>query len=192
MPSSVSIAPWAVMTQSGRGSGPRQRGSTSSQVDHRWTDSSRSSYAVKSNHEARVDRRREMWCMCKGSSVSLHSLALVLAPQTIFWRVGMMGGWSASGLSQWRFESLMCLAAPLSSAGGSQVDPPAPRRAHHGSAGIGDSYFPKDGNGGYDVLRYNIHDRYRLKSGHLVGLDPDLGTGEDRSHQVQSRPSACR
>ena len=42
MPSSVSIAPCEVTTQSGRGSGPRHSGSTSCQVDQRWP-SSRSS-----------------------------------------------------------------------------------------------------------------------------------------------------
>ena len=47
MPSSVSIAPCEVTTQSGRGSGPRLSGSTSSQVDQRWS-SPRSSYATKS------------------------------------------------------------------------------------------------------------------------------------------------
>ena len=36
--------------------------------------------------------------------------------------------------------------------------PAAP--GHHGSAGIGDPYFPLDGNGGIDVLSYDVHDRY--------------------------------
>ncbi|MEP9364484.1 M1 family metallopeptidase [Nocardioides sp. CN2-186] len=39
----------------------------------------------------------------------------------------------------------------------------------HGAAGIGDSYFPLDGNGGIDVLRYDVHDRYDLASGRLSG-----------------------
>ena len=38
-----------------------------------------------------------------------------------------------------------------------------------GSAGIGDDYFPKDGNGGYDVKHYSIHDTYRIPSGRLTG-----------------------
>jgi aminopeptidase N len=38
-----------------------------------------------------------------------------------------------------------------------------------GSAGIGDPYFPRDGNGGYDVAHYDIHDSYRLRSGALRG-----------------------
>ena len=31
-----------------------------------------------------------------------------------------------------------------------------------GAAGIGDAYFPLDGNGGIDVLAYHVHDRYRF------------------------------
>ncbi len=38
-----------------------------------------------------------------------------------------------------------------------------------GSRGIGDRYFPLDGNGGLDVLRYRIRDRYRFASGRLTG-----------------------
>ena len=50
--------------------------------------------------------------------------------------------------------------------------PPASAReapAVAGSAGIGDPYFPQDGNGGYDVAHYDIHDVYRLGSGALRG-----------------------
>jgi aminopeptidase N len=39
----------------------------------------------------------------------------------------------------------------------------------HGSAGIGDAYFPLDGNGGIDVLHYDVRDRYRFGSGRLSG-----------------------
>ena len=38
-----------------------------------------------------------------------------------------------------------------------------------GSAGIGDAYFPVDGNGGIDVQRYAVHDRYAFGSGTLRG-----------------------
>ncbi len=38
-----------------------------------------------------------------------------------------------------------------------------------GSAGIGDPYFPADGNGGYDVAHYDIHDTYAIGSGRLTG-----------------------
>jgi aminopeptidase N len=37
-----------------------------------------------------------------------------------------------------------------------------------GSAGIGDPYFPQDGNGGIDVQKYAVHDRY-LFDGRLSG-----------------------
>ena len=42
-------------------------------------------------------------------------------------------------------------------------------RAVRGAAGIGDPYFPLDGNGGIDVLRYRIHDAYRFGDRHLRG-----------------------
>ena len=38
-----------------------------------------------------------------------------------------------------------------------------------GAAGIGDPYFPIDGNGGIDVIHYDIHDAYRFGSGRLSG-----------------------
>ncbi|MGZ5416192.1 MAG: M1 family metallopeptidase [Nocardioides sp.] len=38
-----------------------------------------------------------------------------------------------------------------------------------GAPGIGDAYFPTDGNGGYDVVHYDIHDRYRTGTGRLAG-----------------------
>ena len=38
-----------------------------------------------------------------------------------------------------------------------------------GADGIGDPYFPLDGNGGIDVLRYEIRDDYRFGDGRLRG-----------------------
>ncbi|GAB3862234.1 M1 family metallopeptidase [Nocardioides maradonensis] len=38
-----------------------------------------------------------------------------------------------------------------------------------GSAGIGDPYFPLDGNGGIDVLHYDIADTYDFGTSHLSG-----------------------
>ncbi len=38
-----------------------------------------------------------------------------------------------------------------------------------GSDGIGDRYFPRDGNGGINVLEYDIHDRYRFRTQRLSG-----------------------
>jgi aminopeptidase N len=38
-----------------------------------------------------------------------------------------------------------------------------------GAPGIGDPYFPHDGNGGIDVLHYDIHDTYAFGSGRLSG-----------------------
>jgi len=38
-----------------------------------------------------------------------------------------------------------------------------------GAAGIGDPYFPQDGNGGYRVRHYDVHLRYFPKGGQLEG-----------------------
>jgi len=38
-----------------------------------------------------------------------------------------------------------------------------------GADGIGDPYFPQDGNGGYDVVHYGIRDTMRTSSGLLTG-----------------------
>ncbi len=38
-----------------------------------------------------------------------------------------------------------------------------------GAAGIGDPYFPQDGNGGIDVLHYDVRDAYSFGSGRLSG-----------------------
>jgi aminopeptidase N len=38
-----------------------------------------------------------------------------------------------------------------------------------GSAGLGDPYFPKAGNGGYDVSHYGLRVRYTPRSNHLSG-----------------------
>lgn len=42
-------------------------------------------------------------------------------------------------------------------------------KAGPGAAGIGDPYFPLDGNGGYDVARYEVHDSYAFATGRLSG-----------------------
>ena len=46
---------------------------------------------------------------------------------------------------------------------------PDTARATAGSDGAGDPYFPRDGNGGYDVRRYVVEDTYRPGSGRLTG-----------------------
>jgi aminopeptidase N len=52
---------------------------------------------------------------------------------------------------------------PASAAGGSAAGPAA------GSAGIGDSYFPDYGNGGYDVSHYDVRLRYWPDTDKLSG-----------------------
>ncbi len=46
---------------------------------------------------------------------------------------------------------------------------PAVAEPEPGSPGIGDSYFPKDGNGGIDVRHYDIRDTYDLATRELSG-----------------------
>ena len=56
---------------------------------------------------------------------------------------------------------------PVASAGAAEAGArgePVP-----GTAGIGDPYFPRDGNGGIDVQRYRIDDSYRFGDGQLRG-----------------------
>jgi aminopeptidase N len=66
--------------------------------------------------------------------------------------------------------------------GATYAAPPAPGDAHPGSSGVGDPYYPKDGNGGIDVLHYDIHDRYAFRSGELSGrTELDLRATQDLS-----------
>jgi aminopeptidase N len=60
------------------------------------------------------------------------------------------------------------LLGPASGPGGSAAVGAAPT-AVAGSAGIGDRYYPFDGNGGYDVTHYDIHDTYRHSDRLLSG-----------------------
>jgi aminopeptidase N len=55
-------------------------------------------------------------------------------------------------------------AGVLTSAPAHAERAPAP-----GAVGIGDPYFPQDGNGGIDVLHYDVRDRYSFGSGRLSG-----------------------
>ena len=43
------------------------------------------------------------------------------------------------------------------------------RNGTPGASGMGDPYFPKDGNGGIDVLHYDVRDSYRFGTGRLSG-----------------------
>ncbi len=51
-------------------------------------------------------------------------------------------------------------SAPASRSGASAVA---------GASGIGDPYFPLDGNGGIDVLSYDVHDAYRFSDRRIRG-----------------------
>ena len=58
------------------------------------------------------------------------------------------------------------IVVPSAVADASQSEP----RFTAGAAGIGDPYFPGDGNGGYDVAHYNLAVRYDPGTGGLVGV----------------------
>jgi hypothetical protein len=61
-----------------------------------------------------------------------------------------------------------------------QAAPSTPARA--GAAGIGDPYFPLDGNGGYDVRHYDLDVRYDPATDVLQGV----ATIEARATQALS------
>ncbi len=50
---------------------------------------------------------------------------------------------------------VLLLGLPVGAPAGAATPPP-------GAAGVGDPYFPLDGNGGIDVLSYDVHDRYQF------------------------------
>jgi len=56
------------------------------------------------------------------------------------------------------------LVAPAATVQAEQVAPPVV-----GASGIGDPYWPLDGNGGIDVASYRIDNTYRLRTGRLKG-----------------------
>lgn len=53
-----------------------------------------------------------------------------------------------------------------------------------GADGIGDGYFSRDGNGGYQVQRYNVRIRYRLKSAELAGSTVILARATENLSQL--------
>jgi aminopeptidase N len=64
---------------------------------------------------------------------------------------------------------LTSVVALVSVALGLATVPAQAMPAEPGASGIGDRYFPQDGNGGYNVVHYDIHDTYRLRTGGLRG-----------------------
>ncbi|CAN5503651.1 M1 family metallopeptidase [soil metagenome] len=59
------------------------------------------------------------------------------------------------------------LSAPVTT--GDPAARPAARQAPPGTAGIGDPYWPYDGNRGIDVRHYDIRDSYDFTTGRLAG-----------------------
>ncbi|WP_182526211.1 M1 family metallopeptidase [Nocardioides dongkuii] len=82
---------------------------------------------------------------------------------------------------------------------------PAPADPRPGASGVGDPYFPLDGNGGIDVRRYEVHVSYDFESAELRGRTRVTLTAERdlsrfnldlvlpvRSVRVDGRPAAYR
>ena len=62
-----------------------------------------------------------------------------------------------------------------------------------GAAGIGDPYFPLDGNGGYDVAHYDVHDTYAVRRpARLSGRTRSRRAGDRAISQLRPRPRARR
>lgn len=68
-----------------------------------------------------------------------------------------------------RALSALVVGALVAGLAGASVAAAADPDEQVGADGIGDAYFPLDGNGGLNVLRYRIDDRYRFGTGKLTG-----------------------
>lgn len=66
-----------------------------------------------------------------------------------------------------RLVPALALVLAASGVPGSVAESPA---RIEGDAGVGDPYFPLDGNGGIDVLHYDVRDRYDLRTRRLSGV----------------------
>ena len=67
-----------------------------------------------------------------------------------------------------RKPTVLVMAATLTFLGASAASA-APLQGAPGAAGIGDPYFPLDGNGGYDVAGYDLDLRYAPATDRLSG-----------------------
>ena len=61
-----------------------------------------------------------------------------------------------------------------------------------GAAGVGDPYFPNEGNGGYDVRTYDLTLGYDPATDHLDGLAQDHGAREADAGELPPRPAGAR
>jgi aminopeptidase N len=68
-----------------------------------------------------------------------------------------------------RRRAVAAALAPLVLLAGAGSSTAVPAEPTPGAAGIGDPYFPRDGNGGYNVAHYDVHVRMALRSGRLTG-----------------------
>ena len=92
-----------------------------------------------------------------------------------------------SSRSCWRL-CLACVADRCAAGGRPAAAQQAPTP---GRSGIGDPYFPLDGNGGIDVLHYDVHDRYEFGSGGSPGWTT-LDVRAPRTCRASTSTSCCR
>ena len=96
--------------------------------------------------------------------------------------------------------ALLVLAGAGAAPAAPVADPPTP-----GAPGIGDPYFPRDGNGGYDVRHYDVHVTTAIADGRLTGRTTITATATQdlasfhldlllpaRSVRVDGRPATFR
>jgi aminopeptidase N len=69
-----------------------------------------------------------------------------------------------------RFAPLLAVALVGALASGAVAAPSAPTTAPAPAPRIPDPYYPADGNVGYDVRHYDVHDTYRFSDRHLSGV----------------------
>jgi aminopeptidase N len=65
--------------------------------------------------------------------------------------------------------ALLVTGSAATARGGTPASPAARAGAVRGAPGIGDPYFPQDGNGGIDVRSYHVHDAYSFARRRLSG-----------------------
>jgi hypothetical protein len=75
----------------------------------------------------------------------------------------------AASLAALAALALLVSGSAATARGGAPASPTARSGAVRGASGIGDPYFPEDGNGGIDVRSYDVHDAYSFARRRLSG-----------------------
>ena len=88
-----------------------------------------------------------------------------------------------------RLVPALALVLAASAVPGSSAVTDAPPE---GSAGIGDAYFPLDGNGGIDVLTYDVRDHYDFRKRRMTGVTTLKVKANEAAEPLQPGPPAPR